>query len=92
MVPTNHGAQTQDAWNQTMQGANMDLFRQTQINVGGGDAGDKLLIVGGVIPVEDQPVLRDAGVARIFTMGTATREIVDYLQAWHAGREQTPAA
>lgn len=43
MVPTNHGAQTQDAWNQTMQGANMDLFRQTQINVGGGDAGDQFI-------------------------------------------------
>lgn len=56
------------------------------------DAGDRLLIVGGVIPEEDQTLLRAAGVARIFTMGTDTREIVDYLQAWRAGCEQTPAA
>lgn len=49
-------------------------------------AGDKLLIVGGVIPEEDQPMLYEAGVDRIFTMGAATREIVSYLAAWHAGQ------
>lgn len=49
-------------------------------------AGDKLLLVGGVIPQEDQPMLMDAGVHRIFTMGTDTREIVRYLEAWWADK------
>lgn len=47
-------------------------------------AGDKLLIAGGVIPQEDQPLLRDAGVDQIFTMGTATGDIVAYLNVWWA--------
>ena len=49
--------------------------------------GDKLLIVGGVIPEEDQAALHAAGVDRIFTMGAETSEIVDYLNAWRATRD-----
>lgn len=45
-------------------------------------AGDKLLLAGGVIPEEDRPLLEQAGVDRIFTMGSDTREIVDYLNHW----------
>lgn len=50
-------------------------------------AGDKLLIVGGVIPEEDHPLLLEAGVARIFTMGTDTRDIVRYLEEWWAQKQ-----
>jgi methylmalonyl-CoA mutase C-terminal domain/subunit len=53
--------------------------------------GDKLLIVGGVIPEEDQRLLHEAGVARVFTMGADTREIVDYLNAWRAARDGAAA-
>ena len=63
---------------------NIPLLAQLLREKGGGD---KLLIVGGVIPEEDQLKLREAGVARIFTMGTDTREIVDYLHAWRAERD-----
>jgi methylmalonyl-CoA mutase, C-terminal domain len=45
-------------------------------------AGDKLLLAGGVIPEEDLPLLHEAGFARVFTMGTDTREIVSYLRGW----------
>lgn len=45
-------------------------------------AGDKLLVAGGVIPAEDLPLLHEAGYARVFTMGTDTRQIVDYLRGW----------
>jgi methylmalonyl-CoA mutase C-terminal domain/subunit len=44
--------------------------------------GDKLLLAGGVIPEEDLPLLHEAGFARVFTMGTDTREIVGYLRGW----------
>ena len=49
-------------------------------------AGDKLLVVGGVIPEEDKPRLTAAGVQKIFTMGADTRDIVAYLQAWWAAK------
>jgi methylmalonyl-CoA mutase C-terminal domain/subunit len=49
-------------------------------------AGEKLLVAGGVIPPEDLPLLEAAGFARIFTMGTDTREIVAYLREWWAAR------
>jgi len=49
-------------------------------------AADKLLVAGGVIPEEDVPLLEEAGYARIFTMGTDTRQIVAYLTAWGAAR------
>ena len=49
-------------------------------------AGDKLVIAGGVIPVEDAQRLREAGVAAIFTMGTSTDEIVAFLRQWAASR------
>lgn len=50
-------------------------------------AGDKLLIVGGVVPEEDQAALHAAGVARIFTMGASTQDIVDYLNEWRRTRD-----
>jgi methylmalonyl-CoA mutase C-terminal domain/subunit len=47
-------------------------------------AGDKLVIAGGVIPPEDLAALEAAGIAKIFTMGARTDEIVDYVRAWWA--------
>jgi methylmalonyl-CoA mutase, C-terminal domain len=55
-------------------------------------AGDKLLIAGGVIPAEDLPLLSGAGFARVFTMGTDTREIVRYLGDWWQARLAAEAA
>jgi len=54
-------------------------------------AGDKLLVAGGVIPEEDQPLLTEAGVQKIFTMGADTREIVAYLQGWWAEKRRAEA-
>jgi len=55
-------------------------------------AGDKLLVAGGVIPEEDKPILEQAGVDRIFTMGSDTRDIVAYLESWWAARLAEDAA
>lgn len=53
---------------------------------------DKLVIGGGVIPEEDQQSLLDAGIARVFTMGTPTREIIDYIEQWSAARGRAEPA
>lgn len=50
-------------------------------------AEDKLLLAGGVIPEEDKQFLLDAGVGKIFTMGTDTRDIVRFLQEWWAEKQ-----
>jgi methylmalonyl-CoA mutase C-terminal domain/subunit len=55
-------------------------------------AADKLLIVGGVVPEEDQSALHEAGVARIFTMGASTQDIIDYLNAWRRTRDASAQA
>jgi len=43
-------------------------------------AGDKLVIGGGVIPDDDIPALKEAGVAEIFTPGTPTKVCIDYVK------------
>jgi len=42
---------------------------------------DVLVIGGGVIPDSDIPALKAGGVAEIFTPGTKTSEIVDFINA-----------
>jgi len=47
------------------------------------DAGmqDVLVIVGGIVPDEDIPGLKEAGVAAVFQPGATTQEIVDYIRS-----------
>ena len=42
---------------------------------------DVLVIGGGVIPEGDIPALKEAGVAAVFTPGTPTGEVVDFIKA-----------
>jgi methylmalonyl-CoA mutase C-terminal domain/subunit len=55
-------------------------------------AEDKLLLAGGVIPEEDRPMLTEAGVDRIFTMGSDTRDIVRFLEDWWREKRSEEAA
>jgi methylmalonyl-CoA mutase, C-terminal domain len=43
--------------------------------------GDVLVTAGGIIPDEDVPVLREAGIAAVFGPGTSIGEVADYLRA-----------
>ena len=47
------------------------------------DAGmeDVLVIVGGIVPDEDIPGLKGAGVAAVFQPGASTQEIVDFIRS-----------
>ena len=51
----------------------VDLLREKGMN-------DVLVIGGGVIPEGDIPALKDAGVAAVFTPGTPTGEVVDFIK------------
>jgi methylmalonyl-CoA mutase, C-terminal domain len=46
---------------------------------------DVQLIVGGIIPDEDIPALRRAGVSAIFQPGATTQEIVDFIRSQARG-------
>lgn len=41
---------------------------------------DILLVVGGVIPREDIPGLKEMGVSEVFTAGSMTDDIIDYIK------------
>ena len=41
---------------------------------------DTLLIMGGVIPTEDIPRLKEIGVAEVFTAGSLTESIVEFIR------------
>ncbi len=44
------------------------------------DMGDVLVTAGGIIPEEDIPQLKDAGVAAVFGPGTPIGEIADFMR------------
>jgi methylmalonyl-CoA mutase C-terminal domain/subunit len=41
---------------------------------------DVLIVGGGVIPDEDIPSLKEAGIAEIFTPGTTTTQMIEYIK------------
>lgn len=55
-----------------------NLFKEKNIN-------DVLILGGGIIPEEDVPSLKDAGVTEIFGPGTRTDDIVNYIKT-HVGK------
>ncbi len=44
------------------------------------------MTVGGTIPAEDIPALKELGVAEVFTPGAGTDEIVEFIRSGAAGR------
>ncbi|HXV05017.1 MAG TPA: cobalamin B12-binding domain-containing protein [Solirubrobacterales bacterium] len=52
---------------------------------------DVLVTVGGTIPAEDIPELERLGVAGVFTPGSPTDEIVDFIRAGAAKRHENDA-
>jgi methylmalonyl-CoA mutase C-terminal domain/subunit len=45
------------------------------------DAAGVAVIVGGIVPDEDEPTLLDAGVARVFHPGSSLDEIAAYIRS-----------
>jgi len=62
-----------------LSGAHMTLFAEVMDLLKASDATDIVVFGGGIIPEGDIPALEQMGVARIFTPGTPTQEVVDWV-------------
>jgi methylmalonyl-CoA mutase C-terminal domain/subunit len=62
-----------------LSGAHMTLVPRILELLRDEGADDVLVLVGGTIPAPDAEALRAQGVAAVFTPGTSTADIVDYL-------------
>ncbi len=70
-----------------LSGAHMTLFPRVLELLRQRGAGHILLTGGGIIPEKDAQDLKSMGVGKLFTPGTATTEIVDYIRQAVAERE-----
>jgi methylmalonyl-CoA mutase C-terminal domain/subunit len=64
-----------------LSGAHNHLFPRIVELIRGKGMTDVLMIGGGVIPDADIPALKAAGIAEVFTPGTPTTTIIDYINA-----------
>jgi isobutyryl-CoA mutase small subunit len=63
-----------------LSGAHMTLFEKLLHLLDERDARDIVVIGGGIIPEDDIPVLKQMGVAEVFTPGAPTTRIVDWVR------------
>ncbi|HSK26786.1 MAG TPA: cobalamin B12-binding domain-containing protein [Jiangellales bacterium] len=74
-----------------LSGAHMTLFRRVLELLRERDAVDIVVFGGGIIPEADIEPLREMGVAKVFTPGATTHEIVDWVRA-NVGESATAQA
>jgi methylmalonyl-CoA mutase, C-terminal domain len=65
-----------------MSGAHMTLFPAVIDALKSRGAGDVVVFGGGIVPKDDLPKLEQIGVAKIFTPGASTNEIVDWVETF----------
>jgi len=63
-----------------LSGAHATLFPEVVSLLREKGAGDVLVVGGGIIPEEDIPALKEAGVAEIFGPGTPLANVVQYIK------------
>ena len=63
-----------------LSGAHLTLFPAVIDELRARGGGDIPVFGGGIIPDEDRPALRAAGVAEIFTPGASTQDIVAWVR------------
>jgi len=64
-----------------MSGAHMTLFPAVIEALKERGVGDVVVFGGGIVPKDDMPKLEQLGVAKIFTPGASTHEIIDWVEA-----------
>ncbi|HEV2770494.1 MAG TPA: cobalamin B12-binding domain-containing protein [Solirubrobacteraceae bacterium] len=62
-----------------LSGAHMTLVPKIVELLGEQEASDVVVTVGGTIPSDDIPQLKELGVDEVFTPGASTQEIVDFI-------------
>ena len=62
-----------------LSGAHMHLFTEVVKQLRENDAGDVVVIGGGIIPAEDIPKLKEAGIKEVFLPGMPLHEIVQWV-------------
>jgi methylmalonyl-CoA mutase C-terminal domain/subunit len=63
-----------------LSGAHMTLVPKVVELLRQQDAGDVVVTVGGTIPAQDIPELKELGVAEVFTPGAPTTAIIDFIK------------
>ena len=63
-----------------LSGAHMTLVPRVLEGLRGQGADDVIVLVGGTIPDDEARVLKERGVAEVFTPGASTKTIVEFLQ------------
>ena len=74
-----------------LSGAHMTLFPRVLELLREHGRDDILITGGGILPKEDMEELQRRGVGRLFGPGTATGDLVAYIQGWFAERERQQA-
>jgi methylmalonyl-CoA mutase cobalamin-binding domain/chain len=64
-----------------LSGAHMTLVPRVVSLLKDQGADDVVVTVGGTIPADDIPELKELGVAEVFTPGSSTQEIVDFIRS-----------
>ena len=64
-----------------LSGAHMTLFKRVTDLLAERDASDVVVFGGGIVPAEDIPLLAEMGVAKVFTPGATTTEIIEWVRA-----------
>jgi methylmalonyl-CoA mutase C-terminal domain/subunit len=65
-----------------LSGAHMTVFPKVLQLMKEKELNDVLLTGGGIIPGEDMKKLQEMGVGNLFTPGSPTSEIADYIKQW----------
>jgi methylmalonyl-CoA mutase C-terminal domain/subunit len=74
-----------------LSGAHMTLFPRVRELLREAGRDDVLITGGGIIPKEDMDELQRGGMGRLFGPGTATTDLIDYINEWFAQRQQQEA-
>ncbi|MCG9879870.1 MAG: cobalamin B12-binding domain-containing protein [Bacteroidia bacterium] len=65
-----------------LSGAHLSVFKKLSDLLKQSNMNDVLITGGGIIPEEDIITLNELGIGKLFTPGTHTGEIADYIKKW----------
>ena len=70
----------------SLSGAHMTIFPKVLALMKEKEMNDVLLFGGGILPQTDIEALKSQGVGALFTPGTSTQTVIDYVRQWCAAR------